>query len=342
MTETRKIIESGNSDGTEEVDVAPNGIAGNQATFYTIAMNNDYTGSVNVSQTAATAKAKFVDNIATQTWGAYVLAPVVETFTGRDDYNTYGGPLQGTATSSMQITVKDTREMSEYNWTDNTTNNVYCYYTIPLEIVDMKVPDGYNVYKLRAWRKVNTTLLQEQLDERQYRLGVNGDYLFDEVTYPGYDKNANYEIGSPVVEDYETTTTPTETGYELKATFGAQKLSDGNEAGTITELPMVFVVRAYYTKESNLAQPNGKRAPRRIDGANADSKYYIMEQTIPFTLVKDDQLITSVHGVYADKQVKDVIYYNMMGQSSTMPFSGVNVKVTRYTDGSFSTIKVHK
>ena len=232
--------------------------------------------------------------------------------------------------------------MSEYNCTDNTTNNVYCYYTIPLEIVDMKVPDGYNVYKLRAWRKVNTTLLQEQLDERQYRLGVNGDYLFDEVTYPGYEKNANYEIGSPVVEDYETTTTPTETGYELKATFGAQKLSDGNEAGTITELPMVFVVRAYYTKESNLAQPNGKRAPRRIDGANADSKYYIMEQTIPFTLVKDDQLITSVHGVYADKQVKDVIYYNMMGQSSTMPFSGVNVKVTRYTDGSFSTIKVHK
>lgn len=342
VTETRKIIESGNSDGTEEEDVAPNGIAGNQATFYTIAMNNDYTGRVDVSQTVATAKAKFEDNIATQTWGAYVLAPVVETFTGRDDYNTYGGPLQGTATSSMQITVKDSREMSEYNWTDSTTHNVYCYYTIPLDIVDMKVPDGYNVYKLRAWRKVNTTLLQEQLDARQYRLGVNGDYLFDEVTYPNYDKNANYEIGSPVVEEYQTTTTPTETGYELKATFGAQKLSDGNEAGTITELPMVFVVRAYYTKESNLAQPNGKRAPRRIDGANADGKYYIMEQTIPFTLVKDDQLITSVHGVYADKQVKDVIYYNMMGQSSTMPFSGVNVKVTRYADGSFSTIKVHK
>ena len=173
-------------------------------------------------------------------------------------------------------------------------------------------------------------------------MGVNGDYLFDEVTYPGYDKNANYEIGSPVVEEYETTTTPIETGYELKATFGAQKLSDGSEAGTITELPMEFIVRAYYTKESNLAQPNGRRAPRRIDGANADGKYYIMEQIIPFTLVKDDNLITSVQGVFADKQVMDEIYYNMMGQSSTKPFSGVNVKVTRYTDGTTSTTKVLK
>ncbi len=342
MTETRKIIESGNSDGTEEVDVAPNGIAGNQATFYTIAMNNDYTGSVNVSQTAAIAKAKFVDNIATQTWGAYVLAPVVETFTGRDDYNTYGGPLQGTATSSMQITVKGTREMSEFNWTDKSTNKVYCYYTIPLEIANMKVPDGYNVYKLRAWRKVDTNLLQELEEDRQYRLGVNGDYMFDEVTYPSYDKNANYEIGSPIVEDYQTTTTPAETGYELKATFGAQKVSDGTEAGTITQLPMEFVVRAYYTKEANLAQPNGMRAPRRVDGANNDGKYYIMEQTIPFTLVMDENLVTSVHGVYADKQVEDVIYYNMMGQSSSTPFSGVNVMVTRYTDGSYSTVKVHK
>ena len=342
MTETRKIIESGNSDGTEEEDVAPNGIAGNQATFYTIAMTNDYTGSVNVSQTAAIAKAKFVDNIATQTWGAYVLAPVVETFTGRDDYNTYGGPLQGTATSSMQITVKGTREMSEFNWTDKSTNKVYCYYTIPLEIANMKVPDGYNVYKLRAWRKVDTNLLQELEEDRQYRLGVNGDYMFDEVTYPSYDKNANYEIGSPIVEDYQTTTTPAEIGYELKATFGAQKVSDGTEAGTITQLPMEFVVRAYYTKEANLAQPNGMRAPRRVDGANNDGKYYIMEQTIPFTLVMDENLVTSVHGVYADKQVEDVIYYNMMGQSSSTPFSGVNVMVTRYTDGSYSTVKVHK
>ena len=341
-TETRKIIESGNSDGTKEVDVTPNGIAGNQATFYTIAMNNDYTGSVNVSQTAAAAKAKFVDNIATEAWGAYVLAPVVETFTGREDYNTYGGPLQGTATSSMQIAVKGTREMSEFNWTDKSTNKVYCYYTIPLEIADMKVPDGYNVYKLRAWRKVDTNLLQEREEDRQYRLGVDGDYLFDEVTYPGYDKNDNYEIGSPVVEDYQTTTTPTETGYELKATFGAQKLSDGTEDGTITQLPMEFVVRAYYTKESNLAQPNGMRAPRRVDGANSDGKYYIMEQTIPFILVMDDNIVTSVHGVYADKQVQEVIYYNMMGQSSSTPFSGVNVIVTRYTDGSYSTVKVHK
>ena len=67
---------------------------------------------------------------------------------------------------------------------------------------------------------------------------MNGDYLFDEVAYPDYNKAASYVIGSPVVEDYQTNTEPVETGYELKATFGAQKLSDGSEAGTITSLPM--------------------------------------------------------------------------------------------------------
>ena len=337
-----KIIESGNTDGTDEEDVAPNGIAGNQATYYTIAMNNDYTGSVNVSQ-GVTSKARFEDSFATQNWGAYVFAPVVETFTGRSDYNTYGGPLQGTATSSMQVKVKDQREMSEFNWTDSTTHNVYCYYTIPLEIVDMKVPEGYNIYKLRAWRKVtNASLLQEQLESREYRLGENGEFMFDEVAYPDYSKDANYEIGSPVIEDYQTNTEPVQTGYELKATFGAQKLSDGTEAGTITSLPMEFVVRAYYTKESNLPQPNGHRAPRRIAGDNADGKYYIMEQVIPFILEKNENLIVSVKGVYADKQVMNVIYYNMMGQSSSTPFSGVNVQITRYTDGTTSTVKVFK
>lgn len=42
----------------------------------------------------------------------------------------------------------------------------------------------------------------------------------------------------------------------------------------------------------------------------------------------------------ADKTVQSVRYYNIMGQESKEPFSGVNIVVTRYTDGSISTAKV--
>ena len=36
----------------------------------------------------------------------------------------------------------------------------------------------------------------------------------------------------------------------------------------------------------------------------------------------------------AGKQVASVKYYNMAGMASATPFSGINVKVTTYTDGT--------
>ena len=49
---------------------------------------------------------------------------------------------------------------------------------------------------------------------------------------------------------------------------------------------------------------------------------------------------TAVRELGANKQVESVRYYNIMGIESKQPFDGVNIIVTRYTDGSTSTIKV--
>ncbi|MBR6284672.1 MAG: DUF4465 domain-containing protein [Muribaculaceae bacterium] len=49
---------------------------------------------------------------------------------------------------------------------------------------------------------------------------------------------------------------------------------------------------------------------------------------------------TPVEDVEGSKTVADVRYVNMAGQESQQPFEGVNVVVTRYTDGSTSTTKV--
>ena len=50
---------------------------------------------------------------------------------------------------------------------------------------------------------------------------------------------------------------------------------------------------------------------------------------------------TAIDDVKAkDKEVKTVVYYNMAGQMSQQPFDGINIVVTRYTDGTSAANKV--
>ena len=50
--------------------------------------------------------------------------------------------------------------------------------------------------------------------------------------------------------------------------------------------------------------------------------------------------VTAVCELMNDRAVKSVSYYNLMGVESEQPFEGINIVVTRYTDGTISTAKV--
>ena len=50
-------------------------------------------------------------------------------------------------------------------------------------------------------------------------------------------------------------------------------------------------------------------------------------------------ITTGVEQPTAAKQVESVRYYNACGQAGERPFSGVNICVTRYTDGTTSVTK---
>ena len=52
--------------------------------------------------------------------------------------------------------------------------------------------------------------------------------------------------------------------------------------------------------------------------------------------------IREILDVTSSKTVESVRYFNVMGMESKEPFEGINIVVTRYTDGSFSTAKVLK
>ncbi len=307
------------SDGS---DASPQGQAGNQGEYYTVAMNTDFTGRTeNFGANYADVTASFEDNYMVneaEDGDTYTYAPVVELYapvqavnlpsgTDRVDYNTYGGPQQMTAGGVVNVQVLKPAQ-SEYTWTAN--GKTYTYYNVFLDITKLDLPTGYEVAKVRAWRKIDSQFLGEQKDkgyEGRLALDVNGEYKFVEHATCAEGE----ELGS------------TGSNNVFEGTFGAVKLNPGET------IPMEFTVRVYFTKSvsgAKAADPNGD--------------YYIAEYTISDALTSD--IPTSINGVESYRQVVSEKYYNAAGVESDTPFKGVNIVVTRYSDGSTSTVKVLK
>ena len=97
---------------------------------------------------------------------------------------------------------------------------------------------------------------------------------------------------------------------------------------------MKFTVRVYFTKSESTSN-----APR-LKAEGESKKYYITEIERNDELTSD--IPTSIFGVISAKEVAGVKYYNIAGVESDRPFQGVNIEVTRYTDGSKSTRKILK
>jgi len=309
------------SDGS---DASPQGQAGNQGEYYTVAMNADFTGRTeNFGANYADVTASFEDNYMVneaENGDTYTYAPVVELYapveavnlpsgTDRVDYNTYGGPQQMTAGGVVEVNViKQQNTTTGNTWTVNGKD--YNYYYVALDVTKLDLPDGYEVAKVRAWRKIDSQYLGEKPNggyEGRLKLDANGEYMFVEHASCAEGE----ELGS------------TGTNGVFEGTFGAETLSAGET------IPMDFVVRVYFTKSvsgSKAADPNGD--------------YYIAEYTISEALTND--IPTSINGVDSYRQVVSEKYYNPAGIESDTPFKGVNIVVTRYSDGSTSIVKVLK
>ena len=99
-------------------------------------------------------------------------------------------------------------------------------------------------------------------------------------------------------------------------------LGDNNDAlafGATNDATVNFYVRFYYVK---------------ADRATNENKYYVVDAIMPWTDIK-----TNVN----ELNVNDVVsktYVNAQGIKSDKPFSGLNIVITRYSDGTTSTSKV--
>ena len=90
-----------------------------------------------------------------------------------------------------------------------------------------------------------------------------------------------------------------------------------------------LVARFYYKKTST----SSKARP-----TDRDRLYYVVEKQ---EIVPLNQIITGIDNV-ASKNVAGIKYYNLSGVESDVPFQGVNIEVTTYTDGSRTTRKIMK
>lgn len=135
--------------------------------------------------------------------------------------------------------------------------------------------------------------------------------------------------------------------------FVIPKKADGNNSA---DLNGAFTVgwdyNDHYDVSSNLAKGNvySFRGVLNMKPANATGSSKLAVQykdvtpdatkmVMPFDL-NDQSVVTAISDVDAGKTVSNVKYYNIMGVESNKPFNGVNIVVTRYSDGTISTTKV--
>ena len=89
-------------------------------------------------------------------------------------------------------------------------------------------------------------------------------------------------------------------------------------------------------KSEQQSEPAG--APRRV-GAQPGSQPNATQVVNPLDLNSDEHVVTAVNRLVADRQVVSVTYCDVAGRMSTKPFKGVNIVVTRYSDGTQQTTK---
>ena len=256
---------------------------------------------------------------------------VIKTYRDNDgSYNTYGSPIKTTYKLKASVDVID-KVMSEYVFTSNGKKGRY-YQT------DLKITadgtDNYEIVKYRVWRKTDRAMeivpqYMARLQQDTHPIVMNSD----DKGNPSIDQNHNsikeFElVDRPGVGFYpEQIDNSNSKSIHVYDTFGASDVSeDGN-------LDVTYIVRLYAKPEAGNTSARAKATTPILA-----KEYYIGEATITVSFEKNTP--TGLFDFVAEtKTPVRVQYVNMLGQKSDTPFSGMNVVITTYTDGSHSTAK---
>ena len=253
---------------------------------------------------------------------------VIKTYRDNDgSYNTYGSPINTTYKLKASVDVID-RVMSEYVFTSNGKKGRY-YQT------DLKITadgtDNYEIVKYRVWRQTDRAMeivpqYMDRLQQDTHPIVMNSDDEGNPIIDQNHNSIQEFElVGRPGVGFYPEQIDSK--SIHVYDTFGASDVSeDGN-------LDVTYIVRLYAKPEASNTSARAKATTPVLA-----KEYYIGEATI--TVSFEENTPTGLFDFVAEtKTPVRVQYVNMLGQKSDTPFSGMNVVITTYTDGSHSTAK---
>lgn len=253
---------------------------------------------------------------------------VIKTYRDNDgSYNTYGSPINTTYKLKASVDVID-KVMSEYVFTSNGKKGRY-YQT------DLKITadgtDNDEIVKYRVWRQTDRAMeivpqYMARIQQDTHPIVMNSDDEGNPIIDQNHNSIQEFElVGRPGVGFYPEQIDSK--SIHVYDTFGASDVSeDGN-------LDVTYIVRLYAKPEAS-----NTSARARATTPILAKEYYIGEATI--TVSFEENTPTGLFDFVAEtKTPVRVQYVNMLGQKSDTPFSGMNVVITTYTDGSHSTAK---
>ena len=230
-----------------------------------------------------------------------------------DAVNSYGSPIWKTGVAEMQQAEAEvTYTAGEYvTWRDE-NNKLCCVYNPVINVVSV-LPDyasiDYEVFMYRVWRLND--------EPRPYFYNPITGYLCNDQYVPRVEdlliveEQTDEEVVKFGDRIYDN---PMDNGRFGGLSFGAVYRDADDDHTT-------YIVRMYYVKKDN--------------AGNNGPMYYVVENTI-----KANPTV-SINELSMDNVVSRT-YYNAQGVASSKPFSGVNIVVTRYSDGSTQTTKIVK
>lgn len=227
--------------------------------------------------------------------------------------NTYGCYKQSVSDASVDINKRSQTASVLLN--SNGTRYVQAILDLSSIINNT---DKDSRYLVRVWRQIGNgekVLLNNEPEK------VGGNYVGE-----GYDWQTNYtglELMGMSAYDYAKERNPK--AFELHDTFlvhdlssspsGAPHLMADDDNVTIEQVNYYVTL---YVKD------------------DASGKYYVKTAKINL----DEQIPTAITTITSGAQVESVRYYNTIGVESSEPFKGVNIVVTRYSDGTTTTTKM--
>ena len=257
--------------------------------------------------------------------------------------NTYGGPIWKTSVGKAvmnSVRVEKQESGSSINWNDN--NGTPC----TLYMLDNIIADGYlpsedvtNIKYVPYMFRVFVESPSGQLRGfKEVAAGEDpnlpGHHLVNDPDFTNY--NGPISVYEMNVEDYPivafdggkgVTMNKTKDSGDWKnnAVFGAPSamITGNQQSATINPNDLKVFVRFYYMVDGWKTRDGVNRPGNGSESPELDPS--------PWTAVNEMKYVG---------EVVSRTYVNTLGQQSDEPFDGVNIVITRYSDGTTSTTKV--